>query len=63
MASSDVTGSKNFCDKLTAEWEGQTVTINADATDQSYGLYLKSANGTIRKLSMSDAGALTAEDV
>ena len=63
MASSDVTGSRNVAQALTADLTGQTITINGDATSQDYGLYLSSANGTLYKLSVSDVGALTAEAV
>lgn len=56
-------GSLNYAERLTAELEDQLLTINGDATSQASGLVLTSANGTEYKLSVSDAGALTAEAV
>ena len=64
-------GSSNVATQISKDCAGQTVDwtddvivkVDADATDQSYGVVLTSANGTEYKLSVSDAGALTAEAV
>ncbi|MCP3681116.1 MAG: hypothetical protein GY861_00360 [bacterium] len=64
-------GSSNVAEQISQDCAGQTVDwtddvitkVDADATDQSYGIVLTSANGTEYKLSVSDAGALTAEAV
>lgn len=62
MASSLV-GSTNQADAFTADMEGQMFKVNGDATSQASGMTLISADGSEFKLSVSDAGALTAEAV
>ena len=56
-------GSENVAAQITNDCEGQIVKFNGDATSQASGLVLISANGTEFKLSVSDAGAVTAEAV
>ena len=68
---SDLKGSANVAAQIGNDLAGQTcdltddtiITVNADATTQTEGIFLTSANGTEYKLSVSDAGALTAEAV
>lgn len=60
---SETVGSANVASQITNDCKGQIVEFNGDATSQASGLTLASANGTVYKLSVSDAGALTAEAV
>ena len=60
---STLVGSTNQAEAFTADMEGQIFEINGDATSQASGMVLVSVNGTKYKLSVSDAGALTAEAV
>ena len=66
-------GSANVAGRISADLQSQTVDLSgakaatikfdADATTQTEGAILTSANGTEYKLSVSDVGALTAEAV
>ena len=64
-------GSSNVAEALGADLAGQEATltddviirVNGDASNTGEGVYLVSNNGTVYKLAVSDAGALSAEAV
>lgn len=68
---STLKGSSNVASQLGADLAGQTldatddvvININGDAADTAQGIIMASNNGTLYKLAVSDAGALSAEAV
>ena len=64
-------GSSNVAEALGADLAGQEATltddviirVNGDESDTTQGIYLVSNNGTVYKLSLSDAGVLSTQAV
>jgi len=68
---SNLKGSANVAAQISNDCAGQdlelnddvTISINGDASNTAEGILLASNNGTVYKLAVSDAGALSAEAV
>ena len=53
-------GSANVAAQITADSKGQIVNFDGDVTDVTRGITLTSTDGTTMKLSLTNAGAITA---
>ena len=53
-------GSANVAAQITADATGQIINLDGDVTDTTRGLTLTSTDGTVMKLSLTNAGAITA---
>ncbi len=63
MAFSTTEGSANVAKAFTADMAGQTININGDNADNTEGLTLTSTDGTVYKLGVTNAGAITSTAV
>jgi hypothetical protein len=59
MGFSTTEGSANVAKALAADLAGQTLNINGDVSDTAQGLTLTSNNGTVYKVTITDAGLIT----